>query len=240
MLGASETNMNRLNEASKSLDIQLQNEMLNQVSDHPYLGLQLDNTLKWNSHIMKLCKNVSGKLALLNRVRRFFNRNVLSNLYKSIVQPSLDYAVSVWGYCSDANKYLVIRLQHRAARIVTGNRDYINVRGVDLVRELGWQTVDQRRNYFTATLMYRCISETAPQRLINKLVMTCDTHDIPTRSSQNYTVQIPQPKYEIFRNSFKYQGAVLWNSLPSHLRNATDIDAFKRLYKQYYFKQVTG
>jgi len=66
--------------------------------------------------------------------------------------------------------------------------------------------------------------------------MTSDTHDIPTRSFQNYNVQIPQPNYEIFRNSFKYQGAVLWNSLPAHLKSATNIDVFKRLYKQRYFK----
>ena len=236
MLGASNANLNRLNDGCKSLDIYLQNELLNEVPDHPYLGLQLDNSLKWNQHILKLCKSVSGKLALLNRLRKVLGNNVLSDLYKSIIQPSLDYAVSVWGYCSETNKDLLTRLQHRAARTVTGNRDYINVRGADLVSELGWQTIDQRRNYFTATLMHRCINETAPRRLINELVMTKDTHDIPTRSSQNSNVQIPQPNYEIFRNSFRYQGAVLWNSLPPQLKSATELDMFKRTYKDLYFK----
>ena len=79
---------------------------------------------------------------------------------------------------------------------MTGNRDYINTRGADLVRELGWQTIDQRRNYFTATLMYRCINETAPRRLINELVMTNDTHDVFTRSTEHSIVQVPQPNME--------------------------------------------
>ena len=59
---------------------------------------------------------------------------------------SLDYAISVWGYCSETNKDLVTRLQHRAARIITGEWDYIVVRGADLVDEMGWQTFEQRRN----------------------------------------------------------------------------------------------
>ena len=79
----------------------------------------------------------------MNRLHQFFKNNVLNDFYTSIIHPSVDYAVSVWGYYSNAHQYLVKRLQHRAARIVTGNRDYVNVRGEGLVRELGWQTVDQ-------------------------------------------------------------------------------------------------
>ena len=130
---------------------------------------------------------------------------------------------------------LVTRLQHRAARIITGNRDYRNVRGADLVKEMGWQTIEQRRNYFTATLMYKCIRETAPRRLTDELVMSSDTHDLSTRLSQNYNVQVPHPNLEMFRNSFKYQSALIWNSLPTFIKEASDIEVFKRLYKSLYF-----
>ena len=65
--------------------------------------------------------------------------------------------------------------------------------------------------------------------------MTRQTHDVTTRSSVNDELQIPEPRYEIFRNSLKYQGSVLWNNLPSRLRQATDIGTFKRLYKAIYF-----
>ena len=185
---------------------------------------------------MNLCKKVSRKLGLLSRLRKVLGRNASKDLYTSIIQPNLDYAVSVWGYSSVRNSGLIKRLQHRAARIVTGNRDYINTRGADLVSELGWQTIEQRRNYYTATLMYKCVNETAPRRLVNELVMSSYTHDISTRSTQNLKVQVPYPNCEMFRNSFKYQGAVLWNSLPAQLRSASDLNSFKRLYKHIYFK----
>ena len=72
-------------DGSKSLDIYLKNDRLNEVSDHPYLGLQLDRTLKWNYHIMKIWTNVSETLSLMNRIRQFFKKNVLNDLYKSII-----------------------------------------------------------------------------------------------------------------------------------------------------------
>jgi len=83
--------------------------------------------------------------------------------------------------------------------------------------------------------MYKIVNEIAPKRLIDTFVLTRDTHDVPTRSSANGDLQIPQPNYEIFRNSLKYQGRIIWNDLPSHIRNAPYIVIFKRMYKDEYF-----
>ncbi len=53
------------------------------------------------------------------------------------------YALSIWGNCNECSKNMIFRLQKRAARIVTGNFDYINVRGQDIMNELGWRTLEQ-------------------------------------------------------------------------------------------------
>ena len=52
--------------------------------------------------------------------------------------------------------------------------------------------------------------------------MTAHTHNFITRAASNGDVQVPEPNYEMFKQSFRYQGATLWNSLPSELRNITD------------------
>ena len=127
------------------------------------------------------------------------------------------------------------RLQHRAARIIKGNFDYINVRGSDLVKQLGWQSIEQRRDYFVATLMHKCIYETAPIHLMNDIIMTADTHGISTRASANGIIQVPQPNCDVFKTSFRYQAATLWNNLPPDLRGIRDINSFKNMYKCLYF-----
>ncbi len=41
---------------------------------------------------------------------------------------------------------MIFIVQKRAARIVTGNFDFINVRGQDIMNKLGCQTLEQRKN----------------------------------------------------------------------------------------------
>ena len=147
----------------------------------PYLGIQLDGALKWNDQIKELCRKLNYKIFLLGRIKKFLNKKLLSMLYKTNIQPTIDYAISIWSFCSDNNKNLIRRLQHRAARIVCNDFDYINTRGETLMRELGWQSIEQRRDYFVATLMYKCINGMAPSRIMNEITKVSDTHDVNTR-----------------------------------------------------------
>ena len=106
---------------------------------------------------------------------------------------------------------MIRHLQHRAARIILNNFDNVNVRGNELLMQLGLQSLDQRRNYYMVTAMHKCIYKTAPVRLSNEVVYTSDTHDIATRASVNETVHIPESNCELFKTSFKYQSSLLWN-----------------------------
>ena len=240
MLLGSEARIRSLTCESRDLNIVLDNTVIEQVQHAPYLGVTIDARLKWDSHIQNLCKKISGKLAVLSRLRNILNKNVLSKLYLSCIQPCLDYAISVWGSCSQQNKNIITRLQHRAARIVTGNFDFVSARGSDILKSLRWQTLDQREKYFLSTLMYRCISGQAPARLTDELVMTADTHDRRTRTASRNVLYVPQPNVESYRRSLKYRGAVTWNSLPSDLKEAKDIYQFKYYYKQKFFKGSTS
>ena len=236
MLIATEGNLNRVALEERPLSLELNGITLEQVPNTPYPGLQLDDKLRWEAHVQKLCRNVSSKLAVLNRLRKVLNKTLLHKQYISCIQPCIDYAVSVWGSCSEQTKYLICRPQRRAARIIAGNFDFINTRGADLMKDLGWQTLDIRRDYFLSTLMYKCIKGNAPVRLTNELIMTADTHDCITRASTRGVLQVPKPSSELFRNSFRYKGTTLWNSLPSHIKDAPDVDRFKCLYKKWFFK----
>ncbi len=70
--------------------------------------------------------------------------------------------------------------------------------------------------------------------------MACENHSRHIRFANNMNVVIPKPNIETFRNSFMYQAAISWNSLPLHLKNATTHDSFKRLYKKEYLHALTS
>ena len=86
-------------------------------------------------------------------------------IYQGIIQPRFDYALTIWGFTSKYNLSKVKRLQTRAARIITGEFDYIHVRGIDIVKNLKWMNVIQRRDYFVALSMFKCIHGMSPSYL---------------------------------------------------------------------------
>ena len=190
MLIATERNLNRVALEERTLSLELNGITFEQVSNTPYLGLQLNDKLRWEAHVQKLCRNVSSKLAVLNRLRKVLNKTLRRKRYISCIQPCIDYAVSVWGSCWEQTKDIICGLQRRAARIIAGNFDFIDTRGADLMKDLGWQTLDIRRDYFLSTLMYKCIKGNAPVRLTNELIMTADTHDCNTRASTRRVLHI--------------------------------------------------
>ena len=153
---------------------------------------------------INLCKKVASKLSVLNRLCHILSREMLSMQYLLCIQPCIDYAISVWGTCSKQFKDKITRLQDRAARIATGIFDFINFRGANLMENLGWHSFDNRKDYFTATMMFKCINGLAPLRLTNELSVISDAHSANTRASSNGNILVPMPHVEQFRNSFKY------------------------------------
>ena len=65
-----------------------------------------------------------------------------------------------------AQKYLckIQKLQNRAARLLAQNFDW-NIRGVDIVRGLGWQNVKERYCFLSCCLTYKSLNNLAPYYL---------------------------------------------------------------------------
>ena len=152
------------------LSISIENCIINQVKTMTYLGLEIDEALTWNQHIMKLCRKLSFKISRFARLSRSLPKNVLIKVYNSSIQPCIDYVISIWGSTSQSNLDKVQRLQNHAARIVENNFDYINTRGMDLVMKLNWMNVRERFFYFQTLLIFKCIHGFAPVYLTNNVL----------------------------------------------------------------------
>ncbi len=67
----------------------------------------------------------------------------------------------MWGYAADKYLNKVQRIMNRAARIITGNFEY-DVRGVELLRQLGLMNLKERRDYFMNLIVFKCVNGIAP------------------------------------------------------------------------------
>ena len=66
------------------------------------------------------------------------------------------------------------------------------------------------------------------QHLCSELEKRETAYDL--RDSEN-KLNVPLPRTNYYKNSFTYSGAILWNSLPSNVRQAESLGQFKGLLK---------
>ena len=154
-------------------------------------------------------------------------------VYRTIIQPHLDYCITLWGNSNKTNLSLVQRLQNRAARIVSQNYDY-NISGSSLISDLNWMNIEERFRYFTSVLMYKVINHETTVTLHDMFKYVRDCHAYNTRGADFGHLLVPKGNVECFKKSFAYQGAVIWNELESTLKSSNSIDQFKTNYKRQY------
>ena len=99
--------------------------------------------LSWNLQTDSISKKLVFIISRLSRLKPVLPSQMLMYIYTSIIQLKIDYAISIWGYTTAHNINKVQRLQNRSARILTGNLDYVNTRGIEEEEEeeerLLWQ-----------------------------------------------------------------------------------------------------
>ena len=79
--------------------------------------------------------------------------------------------------------------------------------------------------------MYKAIHGLTPMYMTDNIVMAEETHDQDTKLSDSNDVNIPPLNSDVLKQSFIYNGSVIWNNLPDEIRMATDVPDLKWRYK---------
>ena len=92
------------------------------------MGLTLSSDGKWHEHIQHTINTASRVLGMMRKIKFSINRKALQQIYFSFSRPILEYGCIVWGGCTQYEKDNIERIQHEAARIVTGSYRVQSVR----------------------------------------------------------------------------------------------------------------
>ena len=209
--------------------IEFENEKLSVSDTVKYLGIHIDSNINWNCQISSIEKKVKPHIFILNRLRHILNKTQLLTIYNTIIEPTIHYCDTVWGYCSKTNVNKLNRLKRRCARAITGNYDW-NIPGGKLMESLNIPTFEMKRDYDTACLTYKAINEQTAKYLTNKISPV--THNHKTRFNSTNNLSIPRPKHEFARQTFTYTTSHCWNDLNQETKKATTYKEFKCKYKK--------
>jgi hypothetical protein len=216
------------NDESLSIQIVNTDTPLQNKDTSKILGVHIDQFLTWNSHIKYLHNKVVKNLYLLRKIKPYLPLDSRKLFYNSYILPLYDYCSVIWGNCSQTLLNDLFKLQKRAARLIL-DKDW-RTRSHELFCDLEWMPLMDRISYMRAVQVYKCLNNQCSSLLDSLFQYNSNVHRHNTRSAVNNDLFIPRKHHK----SFSYIGAVTWNSIPPHVRNAKKIDTFKKLYKNNY------
>ena len=194
------------------------------VTSVKYLGVNLTTDARWNTQIKQTKNKASGTLNFLQRNLRISSKKVKTTAYQAFVRPRLEYASTVWDPWTDRNVKAIESVQRRAARWVTGRWSNYS-HPSEMVKELKWRSLQQRRVDNRLTMIYK---------MRNGLV-GIDTRSIlvpmsgMTAAAHPHRYLVPRlGRIDVHTNSFFVRSVVQWNALPNDVAAAPSADAFKR------------
>ena len=230
---AKKCNIMRVSRSRKPLQhfYSLGNEILQEVSDAKYLGIQIDNKLDWNKHISTVAARGQSKLAFLNRNLKGCPKKLRDTAYISLIRPALEYSCSVWHPHKKSNKDKIEKVQRRAARFVSNNfRRKASVS--EMLHDLGWQSLDGRRQDQRLVLFYKIINGLASVET-EDILTPADTR---TRKNHSFKFKHLQANCDSYRYSFFPATISSWNNLPFGIEKVDSVEGFKLKLKEHTFR----
>ena len=78
-------------------------------------------------------------------------------------------------------------------------------------------------------MVYKSLNCLAPDYMSSKFILRSDLLNSYSLKDSENKLAVPLLRTNYYRNSFCYSGAVLWNNLPTDVRQAKSLTGFRKL-----------
>jgi hypothetical protein len=109
------------------LTIHVENTAINPTPSARYLGIIFDKQLKWRSHLHHIEEKIAPRISLLRLLSKLnpnSNKNIMTNLYKSLVRSIITYGSSILLTADEAIWNRLQIAQNKALRAALGFPSY--------------------------------------------------------------------------------------------------------------------
>ena len=236
MLLASEKSWKaKLNEDSLSILTEPDADRIKTTRSESILGCTVSQNLKWTEHILlndkSLVKQLTSRLnalKLISRVANFKTRLMLTN---GLFMSKLVYCISLWGGCEDFLIRSLQIVQNKAARLVCRKGIYTPVK--TLLCECNWLSVAQLAFYHGVILLYKVRQCKKPRYLFDMFTTSRRYNTRGENLGKLASSSEISPVHGLNLKSFRWRSIQAWNSLPTRIRDMTNIEVFKKHLKEW-------
>ena len=209
----------RLSKAEK-IEISINESVVHESFQYTYLGVTLNHHLNLHEHLSTIFKKATSHLKLLQRVRVNLTPHVAFCIYNVMIKSQMTQCSAI-----------LLRLScHWIEKLECVQDKAKIICGIQKAEE--WTTIADSIKGNAMMMVFKSLYYNKPQLFNNYFSRL--THSYTTRGNRSL-LNLPRVRTEAGRKSFRYQGALIFNSLPAEIRNEVSILRFKNSLKKYNF-----
>ena len=204
-------------------DFFIDNININPEKSVKLLGVELDDKLKFDIQVSSMCKKAAKQLNALKRIGHLLGQSSRLTIFPAYIMSNFNYCPLVWHFCSKKNLFKLERMQERALRFVY--RDYKSSYE-ELLDKAKLQCLHLGRLRSLATEIHKAVHGGAPPYVSSLFTERESEYSL----RRNHSLILPPYNTISFgKQSIRYTGPKVWNSLPNNLRDTTSLKEFKNL-----------
>ena len=212
------------NESIKDIFVHITPGKLQNVASYKYLGVDLDQTLSFDTMIDTMYNKANRKLYSLKNIRPYITGSVASLIYKTCIRPVMEYADFLVDSCNKQNISKLVRIQKRALKIIDQAR-HKDSTYEELLALYGVEDLVMRRRKHHLSVMFRQARDQSNLDVYRPETDLRSNHKIRFRNRVTQLTKVQQSPY--------YRGVTLWDRLPVEVQRATTKVKFKSSLTRY-------
>jgi Reverse transcriptase (RNA-dependent DNA polymerase) len=210
--------------------INIDGKVLEMVNVIKYLGVMIDNNLKFDDHVSYVIKKAGTKINYLCRISRKLSKKTKILIYNCIISPHFDYCASVLWKTSDENIKQLQYLQNRAMRAILNCNRRSHVE--QMLSKLDWLNIKDRIKLNMLILVKKIINGEMPAYLTENVQYINNVHNYDTRGKNDLYISPVKSKFcdkSLFQSGFQ-----MYNNIPCEIKSIQRTKMFKKACISYF------
>ena len=203
---------------------EMNGRILTKVDLAKYLGITIQNSLDFASHIRETASKANKKLGFLRRNLKGSPATIRKIAFTSIIRSSLEYGSTIWDPYLVTQRKAIEQVQNRAIRWIMGLGPHQTCSITQLRKELDLESLEERRLQQRLVLLFKVVNGDV---MVTPDELGLQKADARTRSAHKHKFKEKRAPTDRLKFSPVFRTVPTWNRLPAHVAEAGSVDSFK-------------
>lgn len=217
------------NKRYDNITLKVKDKIIERVDNVKYLGMIIDENLKWDKHVKKMKKKIIPICMAIKRAGGV-PKHAAKLVYNGYILSTIRYNICSWSHCSNFHVKAVGTVMNKALKILFKLSPRTSTK--NLYKLSNMLDINQLIYFEKCKYIYNILNNNIKSKLI--LINRENIHNHFTRNRKD--IEIPKTRTAKNQRSLKYSAIKLFNSLPVEIKNSVNLQIFKSKLKKHIVK----